>query len=94
MQRWIKLFDGRFIDGNRVVIIGRPESFSRYDEDGNDLGIGYSVQIGTDFPRDSQIVVTGSRDEVLGVLRNLLVANPQAAVVDPNVTESTATAAA
>lgn len=94
MQRWIKLPDGRFVDANRVAIIGRPESFSRYDEDGNDLGIGYAVQIGTDFPRASQIAVTGTREEVLGVLRNLLVGNPQAAVAEPSVGEAASSATA
>lgn len=87
MQRWIKLPDGRFIDANRVVIVGRPESFARYDEDGADLGIGFSVQIGTDFPRNSQITVIGSRDEVLALLRNLLVATPVEAKSD--ATEAT-----
>ena len=72
MQRWIKLPDGRFIDANRVVFIGKTETYSRIDEDGNDLGIGYSVNIGTDFPRESQITITGSKDEVFAVLRGLL----------------------
>lgn len=93
MQRWIKLPDGRFIDANRVVVIGRPESFSRYDEEGNDLGIGYTVQIGTDFPRTSQIAVTGSREEVLSVLRNLLVGSAHAANAEPAATEAASSAA-
>lgn len=73
MQRWTKLPDGRFIDADRIAFIGKPESFVRYDDDGNDQGgLLYTVQIGTDIPRDFQITVTGSRDEVLGVLRSLL----------------------
>jgi len=72
MQRWIKLPDGRFIDANRVAFIGKPETFARIDEDGNDLGIGYSVYIGTDFPRESQITVVGGKEEVFNLLRSLL----------------------
>ncbi|MBN8728638.1 MAG: hypothetical protein J0H15_13180 [Xanthomonadales bacterium] len=72
MQRWLKLPDGRIIDANRIAYIGKVETYARIDEDGTDLGTGYSVYIGTDFPREAQISVTGSRDEVLGLLRALL----------------------
>jgi hypothetical protein len=81
MQRWIKLPDGRFIDANRVAYISKAETFARIDEDGNDLGIGYSVNIGTDFPRESQITVIGSKDEVFAVLRGLL--GPPSAAAAP-----------
>ena len=50
MQRWIKLPDGRFVDAGAIVYISRPETYARIDEDGNDLGIGYSVNIGTGIP--------------------------------------------
>lgn len=72
MQRWIKLPDGRFLDANRVAYIGKSESFARLDEDGNDMGIGYSVNIGTDVPRDSQITVVGTKEEVFSMLRSIL----------------------
>ena len=72
MQRWIKLPDGRFIDANRIAYIGKAETYARIDEDGNDLGTGYAVNIGTDIPRDTQITVTGSKDEVFTILRALL----------------------
>lgn len=72
MQRWIKLPDGRFIDANRIMYIGKVETYPRIDEDGNDLGLGYSVNLGTDIPRDAQITVTGSKDEVFAVLRAIL----------------------
>jgi len=72
MQRWIKLPDGRFIDAAAIVYISRPETYARTDEDGNDLGIGYSVNIGTGVQRDTQITVTGSKDEVFAVLRSIL----------------------
>ncbi len=72
MPRWIKLPDSRFIDANRVAFIGKVETYARIDEDGNDLGTGYAVNIGTDFPRESQITVTGGKDEVFAVLKQLL----------------------
>ncbi len=72
MQRWIKLPDGRFIDANRVAYIGKTETYARIDEDGNDLGTGYAVNIGTDIPREAQLTVTGSKEEVFAVLRALL----------------------
>lgn len=72
MQRWIRLPDGRFIDALRIAYVGKPETYARFDEDGNDLGTGYAVSIGTDFPRETQISVTGSKDEVLAVLRAIL----------------------
>jgi len=72
MQRWIKLPDGRFVDANRIAYIGKTETYARIDEDGNDLGVGYAVNIGTGIERETQLTVTGSRDEVLGVLRGIL----------------------
>jgi len=79
MQRWMKLPDGRFLDANRIAYIGKAESYARLDEDGNDLGIGYSVNIGTDVPRDSQISVTGTKEEIFSMLRTLLGAPVDAA---------------
>lgn len=72
MQRWIKLPDGRFIDAGAIVYISRPETYQRIDEDGNDLGIGYSVNLGTAIQREAQTTVTGSKDEVFAVLRAIL----------------------
>ena len=72
MQRWIKLPDGRFIDANRIAYIGKAEAYARFDEDGNDLGIGYAVNIGTDIPRETQLTVSGGKDEVFAVLRAIL----------------------
>lgn len=72
MQRWIKLPDGRFIDAGAIVYISRPETYQRIDEDGNDLGIGYSVNLGTGIQREAQTTVTGSKDEVFAVLRAIL----------------------
>ena len=72
MQRWLKLPDGRFIDAGCIAFIGKVETFIRTDEDGNDLGTGYSVNIGTDLARESQITVVGGKDEVFAVLKSIL----------------------
>lgn len=76
MQRWIKLPDGRHIDANRIAYIGKVESYTRADEDGNDLGIGYAVNIGTDIPRETQLTVSGDKDEVFAAVRSILGAAP------------------
>ncbi|GAP65736.1 lysine-specific histone demethylase 1 [Mizugakiibacter sediminis] len=72
MQRWLKLPDGRFIDANSIVYVGKPESFPRLDEDGNDLGPGVAVLLGTGFAREQQISVAGSRDEMMALLKALM----------------------
>lgn len=78
MQRWIKLPDGRIIDALRVAYIGKVEAYARFDEDGTDLGTGYAVNLGTDFPREYQITVIGTREEINAVLRGVLGAQAQA----------------
>lgn len=72
MQRWIKLPDGRHIDARRVAYVGKPEPCARIDENGQDLGGGFMVVLGTDLTRDTQISVSGSRDEILALLKSLL----------------------
>lgn len=72
MQRWIKLPDGRFVDATRIVCIGKPEPCARIDENGEDLGAGFSVLIGTDLTRERQTSITGSKEEILALLRSLL----------------------
>ena len=72
MQRWLKLPDGRYIDANSIMYVGKVETYPRLDDDGNDAGVGYSVYIGTGLPREQQIPVMGSKDEVLALLKALL----------------------
>jgi hypothetical protein len=79
MQRWLKLPDGRFLDANRVVYVGKVETYPRLDEDGNDAGVGYAVNLGLDIPREHQVTVMGTKDEVLGLLKSLLGGAPPAA---------------
>jgi hypothetical protein len=78
MQRWLKLPDGRFLDANRVVYVGKVETYPRLDDDGNEAGVGYAVNLGLDIPRDRQLSVMGSKDEVLGLLKSLLGGAPAA----------------
>lgn len=72
MQRWIKLHDGRFIDADRILFISKVETFNRLDEVGNDLGTGYSVNIGTGFEREDQLNVIGTKEEIHTLLKGLL----------------------
>ncbi len=72
MQRWIKLPDGRFLDAARVVLIGKPETFQRLDEEGNDLGTAVTVTLGIDFVREHQLSVTGTREEMAALLKTLV----------------------
>ena len=72
MQRWLKLPDGRYIDANRIMYVGKVETYPRLDDEGNDAGVGYSVYLGTDFPREQQLAVSGTRDEILALLKSLL----------------------
>jgi hypothetical protein len=78
MQRWIKIPDGRYLDANRVAYVGKVDTFPRFDEDGADMGVGFAVNLGTDFPRESQITVMGSKEEILALLKNLLGVTPPA----------------
>ena len=72
MQRWMKLPDGRYIDANRIMYVGKVETYPRLDDEGNDSGVGYSVSLGTDVPRDRQLTVMGTKDEILALLKSLL----------------------
>ncbi|PIV32500.1 MAG: hypothetical protein COS34_12835 [Lysobacterales bacterium CG02_land_8_20_14_3_00_62_12] len=70
-QRWVKLPNGNVIDADRIVTISKPESYPKMDEDGND-GIEWSVLIGTGLTRDTQVSVTGSKDEIFAFVGKLI----------------------
>ena len=72
MQRWVKIPDGRFLDANRIAYVGKIETFNRIDEDGTELGLAYAVNLGTDFPREAQINVIGTKDEIFSLLLGIL----------------------
>lgn len=81
MQRWVKIPDGRFLDANRISYVGKVETFNRFDEDGNEMGLAYAVNLGTDFQREAQINVVGTREEIFSLLRGILGANAAPAPV-------------
>lgn len=70
-QRWIKLPNGNVLDANRILMIGKPESYPKLDEEGND-SIEWAVLIGTGLTRDTQIPVTGSKEEIAAFISKLL----------------------
>ncbi|MEP6485193.1 MAG: hypothetical protein ABJB01_12155 [Rudaea sp.] len=73
MQRWLKLPDGRFLDANRIVLVGKVETFPILNDDGaSDGAIGYAVNLGLDIPRERQLTVTGSKEEILALMKGLL----------------------
>ena len=72
MQRWLKLPDGRYLDANRIMYVGKVETYPRLDDEGNDSGVGYSVSVGSDIPRDHQTTVMGTKEEILALLKALL----------------------
>lgn len=78
MQRWIKLPNGTFLDANRIVHIGRIESFAKLDDEGNNAGVQYSVTLMTELAREHQLQVSGTREEVTALVRSLLGAQPAA----------------
>ena len=71
MQRWVKLPNGNVVDANRIVTISKPESYPKMDEEGND-GIEYCVTIGLGFSRDQQLMVTGTKEDIGTVIKNLI----------------------
>ncbi len=72
MQRWIKLPDGSFLDGNRICHIGKVDTFAKLDDEGNSDGSEHAVSLATDLPREHQITVTGSKEEISTLLKSLL----------------------
>ncbi len=72
MQRWLKLPDGQYIDANRIVYVSKVDTYQQLGDEGEQAGVGYSLHLGTDFPREHQIAVTGSKDEILALLKSLL----------------------
>lgn len=72
MQRWIKLPDGSFLDGNRICHIGKVDTFAKLDDEGNSDGVEYAVSLATGLPSEHQITITGSKDEISTLLKSLL----------------------
>jgi len=72
MQRWIKLPNGSFLDANRICHIGKVDTFPKLDGEGNSDGIEYAVALATELPREHQLTVTGSKEEISALLKSLL----------------------
>lgn len=72
MQRWVRLPQGGFLDATRVMFIGKIDSYPKMDDEGNSAGTEYAVPIGTGFHRDEQLVVSGSKEEISALVRQLL----------------------
>ncbi|MGA9333011.1 MAG: hypothetical protein WBV39_01920 [Rudaea sp.] len=72
MQRWLKLPDGRYLDANSIVYVSKVETYPRLDDDGNEAGQGYVVNLGTGIPRDQQLTAMGTKEEILALLKALL----------------------
>ena len=70
MQRWVRLPTGAIIDANRIMYIGKPDSYSRTDDEGN-LVSEFAVTLGTDLDGVRQVLVTGSKDEVATLIRSV-----------------------
>ncbi len=71
-QRWVKLPSGAIIDAARICYVSKVDSFPKLDDDGNNVGLEYAVTLGTDFTRQSQILINGSADEIKAVMKAVL----------------------
>jgi hypothetical protein len=69
-QRWVKLPNGGYLDANCIVLIGKPDSYMRTDEEGN-ANQEFAVSLGTDVSRDRQMIVTGSKEEISKLIQTL-----------------------
>lgn len=72
MQRWVRLPQGGFLDATRIIYISKVESFARLDEEGHSSGTDYAVSIGITLARDEHLLVTGNRDEIATLVRQIL----------------------
>ncbi len=72
MQRWIRLPQGGFLDATQIMYIGKVESFPRIDDEGHAAGTDYAVAIGTNLHRDHQMMITGTKEEIGTLVRQLL----------------------
>jgi hypothetical protein len=70
MQRWVRLPSGAILDANRIMYIGKPDSYSRTDDEGN-LVTEFAVTVGTDLDGQRQMMVTGSKEEIGALIRSV-----------------------
>jgi hypothetical protein len=72
MQRWVRLPQGGFLDAAHVMYIGKIESYARVDDEGHSSGLDYAVAIGTNLNRDQHLLITGSKEEIGTLVRQIL----------------------
>lgn len=72
MQRWVRLPQGGFLDAMQIIYIGKVESFARLDEEGHNSGMDYAVTIGTSLDRDHFMMISGNKDEISTLVRQIL----------------------
>lgn len=72
MQRWIKLPNGTYVDANKIIYVGKMETFPRMDEESGEDSVAYAVNIGTNLTRDRQLSVVGNKEEILNLMKILL----------------------
>lgn len=70
MQRWVRLPSGAILDANRIMYIGKPDSYSRTDDEGN-LVTEFAVTLGTDLDGPRQTMITGTKDEIAALIRSV-----------------------
>ncbi len=56
----------------RITFIGKVESFAKLDEEGNNIGNDYAVNIGIDLDRNHHLMVTGSKEEIALLMRQIV----------------------
>ncbi|MGE4069924.1 MAG: hypothetical protein AB7E72_02015 [Lysobacterales bacterium] len=72
MQRWVRLPQGGFLDATRIIYISKVESFARLDDEGHNIGVDYAVSIGISLARDEHLMVTGNKEEIGTLVRQIL----------------------
>lgn len=72
MQRWVRLPQGGFLDATRIIYISKVESFARLDDEGHSSGTDYAVYIGINLARDEHLMITGNKEEIGTLVRQIL----------------------
>jgi hypothetical protein len=72
MQRWVRLPQGGFLDASKVIYISKVESFAKLDEEGHSAGTDYAVSIGISLIRDHHLMVSGNKEEIGTLVRQIL----------------------
>lgn len=63
---------GGFLDAARIIYISKVESFARLDDEGHSSGTDFAVNIGISLARDEHLMVSGSKEEIGTLVRQIL----------------------